>query len=96
MGKDFTHALGLLQTFREAGLKPSTIDSVVHNSQLNEQDKNVISILNKGVIKKTSSFPSADLRTYFCYKTISEDYSREFDPNHLVPYTAQTGNISYN
>lgn len=95
MENDFTHALRILQTLREAKLKHSTIESIVHSSQLNEQDKSVISILNSGQARKTQKFPDANLKTYFCYKTPSEDYRKEFDPSSLVPYTAQIGNISY-
>ena len=69
MGKDFTHALRLLQTFREAGLNPSTIESIVDSSQLDKRDKSVISILNRDLARKTQKFPDANLKSYFCYKT---------------------------
>lgn len=96
MEKDFTHALRLLQTFREAGLKPLTIESIVHSSQLDKQDKSVISILNSSQARETQKFPDVALKDYFCYKTTSEDGKKEFDPSCLIPYIAQTSNISYN
>ena len=96
MEKESTHALKLLHTLREAGLNPSTIESMVHSSQLDKQDKSIISILNSGQARKTQKFPDANLKIYFCYKTTSEDYRKEFAPSSLVPYTAQIGNMSYN
>ena len=96
MEKDFTHALKLLQTFREASLKPSTIESVIQGMQIGDAEKRAMSILNHGQTKESMKFPNPDLRYYFCYKTTSEDYRREFDPSSLAQYTAKTGNISYN
>ena len=96
MEKDFKHVLNLLQTFREAGLRSSTIESVIQGMQIGDVEKRAMSILNRGQAKECMKFPNPGLRYYFCCKTTSEDYRKEFDPSSLAPYTAQTGNISYN
>jgi hypothetical protein len=95
MEKDFTHTLKLLQTLREAGLKPSTIDSIVINSQLNDPDKKTISILNGHPTSKIG-IEGHILGTYFPYKAVSGDYRQEFNPSYLMSYTPQKGNISHN
>ena len=96
MEKDFTHALKLLQTFREAGINPSTIESVIQGMQIGDAERRAMSILNHGQAKESMKFPNPDIICYFCYKTISEDCIGEFNPSCLTPYMAQIGNISYN
>ena len=96
MEKDFKHVLNLLQTFREAGLRSSTIESVIQGMQIGDVEKRAMSILNHGQAKESMKFPNPNLMYYFCYKTTSEDYRMEFNPSSLTPYTAQIGNISYN
>lgn len=96
MVNDFTHALRLLQTFRESGLKPSTIESIIQDMPIGVVEKRAISILNLGRTKESMKLPNPNLRTYFCYKGINGDYRNEFDTSRLMPYTAQIGNISYN
>ena len=93
MGNDFTHALKLLQTFREAGLKPSTIESVIQSIQIVDAEKRAISILNHGEAKERMKFPNPSLADYFCYKTASEDCRKEFHPNTMAIYTANIGSF---
>ena len=96
MGKDFTYALRILQTFSEAGIKPSTIESVIQGMQIGDAEKRSMSILNHGLAKEGMKFPDPNLMNYLCYKTMSEDSRKEFNLNCLILYVFQMGTISYN
>ena len=95
MERDFTHTLNLLQTLREASIKPSTIESVIGNMPLSELEKKTMFILNRGQ-SSTPKFSDSRVVDYVCYKTASDDHKAEYIPHELVFYRVQKDNTYHN